>query len=142
MKDKYNWNENPSIILILHILILVFGILNFNYQFLIYSKEKQSQLVEIEISQVKTSIEDLQEGSNFQNSEFFKQKQIRNQGYKKVGEDIIDTSIVEPVLTNFENNRNYIPAPVSQNNSQIDKWMDCLFYGIDRIQENITFCRF
>ena len=111
MKNKLNWKliQNPNLILFCHVIIFALLLLNFRQQFLINNKERQNQILEMEIIQIKANIEDLQKGESFQNSDFFEEKEIKNQGYKKTGEVVIDTSIIEPVLVNSEDKRNYIP---------------------------------
>jgi hypothetical protein len=142
MHNKFNWIENPSLMMVLNILILILVVLNFNYQFLVHVKEKENQLLEIQTNQVITNIEDLKSGINFQNSNLFKEKEIRNQGYKRPGEVMVNTSFVEPVLVSRQGTRNYIPGQEESTGGKTQRWMDCLFYGVGLVDNKVIFCRY
>lgn len=140
--NNLNWFNNSGTTLILHLAILVLAIFNFNYQFLVANIERENQLLEIQTHQIITNIEDLSAGSGFQSNSVFKNREIRNKGYKFAGETVIDTSIIEPILDFSGERRNYIPATVQESENQLQKWLDCLFYGVDKNQEEIIFCRY
>ena len=125
MHNKFNWIENPSLMMVLNILILILVVLNFNYQFLVI-----------------TNIEDLKSGINFQNSNLFKEKEIRNQGYKRPGEVMVNTSFVEPVLVSRQGTRNYMPGQEESTGGKTQRWIDCLFYGVGLVDNKVIFCRY
>jgi hypothetical protein len=140
--NSLKWIENSAINLILHLFILILAILNFNYQFLVTAKEKQNQLLEIQINQNLVQIEDINAGFGISQQNFFKDKEIRNQGYKFLDETIIDTSSIEPVLDGVEERRDYIPVFKKEEGNQFQKWMDCLFYGTGQFNQEIHFCKY
>ncbi len=125
---------------LVHLFIMFLVILNANYVLLIHEREIGNQSLSNQNIQILATIEDYRAGINYRSTDLFRDKNIKNLGFKNKGEVVIDTNFVEPTLTqNFER-KNYIPNTESIFENNLQKWYQCLFVP-PRTEHSANYCR-
>jgi hypothetical protein len=122
-----------------HILLVVLVIFNIQYLFILQVRNKELALDNFKNSRLLLEIEDLRSNENYLKSDIYKQKEIKNAGYAKNGEKVVDFSSLEPDNLNLQiSQKDYIEELPQIKENNIEKWMSCIF-GVGekpRLSEN------
>jgi hypothetical protein len=118
----------PSVRFGVHVLIVV-GVLINVYQLYRIDRIQQDLNKEKNILGILTQENnDARNDKDYFGSYLFKEKYAKDyQGFKIRGEDVIDTSLVEP--DSNSSNTNYKPAEVKKTKSNWEKWWDVFFFS-------------
>jgi hypothetical protein len=135
LKDFLN---NEVVLMLAHLLILVLVILNVQYLFFINYAERETNILIKENLEIQNSLDDLRDQVGYQNTDFYKEKEYRNEGRQKKGEITIDTSAIE---SEINSEGNYIEVLNVKGSNNFQKWMQCFF--AERVWEKsvISVCK-
>ncbi len=121
-----NFFRIPAVKLTVHILIvagLVTNIWQF-YRIWDINKKIESENRQLQILQQQTN--DARNQKDYFSSDLYKEKYSKQDlNFKKKGEEVIDTSLLENV--NDSSGNSYIPSASANNNSNVEKWLIYLF---------------
>ena len=131
-----NLFSKPWFKLLWHV-ILIIGVL-YNGFFLLegWKINKKNILLAENNTSITNSIEELRNQNSYENLESFKDKKIKASGFKKPGEQVIDTSRIDSLIDVDQR-----PSTNSAKPNQT-KWVSCLLGKSDRVfEEVVTSCR-
>lgn len=123
-------NNFPTVIgsfqfkLVAHFLILATIALNTVNLIDIQSCELYNQNLVNSNNQLNRSLEQLDNQQAYKDSELFKEKELKNRNYVLRGEQVVDTSPVEKLITTESSS--YIPKSGNTNQTNIEKWLNSL----------------
>jgi hypothetical protein len=121
-----NFFKIPAVKLAVHILIiagLVANIWQF-YRIWEINQKIESENRQLQILQQQTN--DARNQKDYFSSDLYKEKYSKQDlNFKKKGEEVIDTSLLENV--NDTSGSTYIPTANLDNNSNVQKWLNYLF---------------
>lgn len=129
----------------LHLLLLVLVGFNIQYLFILQTRNKELVQDNLENSRLLLEIDELRSNENYLKSDIYKDKEIKNSGYAKNGERVVDFSNLEPENLNLDiTQKDYIEELPQSKENNLEKWANCLF-GLGETfrsseNEKITFC--
>ena len=130
---------------LVHILLVVLVGFNIQYLFILQTRNKELAQNNLKNSRLLLEIEELRSNENYLKSNIYKDKEIKNSGYAKNGEKVVDFSNLEPENLNLDiTKKDYIEELPKSKENNLEKWAVCIF-GLGENQkpsenQKITFC--
>jgi hypothetical protein len=119
-----NFLSTPIFKLIIHVCLMltVINTIYFTYQSS-YIKESNYRRY-IQLSKTKLEGLNISEQGEYLNSNYFKDKHYKNEGYKLPNEIVVETNLSESIVP--EGRQEYLPGNEVGSISNLDKWLYCL----------------
>jgi len=140
MSKKTSFFQKPQFILGFHlVLLIIFGV-NLLYVFFNFQAQKKIEFLDRKNQELENQIQDTTERDGLYESDHYQEKFIKDQGYVKKGEVVIDTSEIERSIDNPDQKKDYIPQIKNTTDNNLQKWANC-FFGEIEYNLDATFCR-
>jgi len=127
MNNLSTFFQIPLIRFAVHLIIIVGFTLNMVQFYRVWQ-------VNVAIEQQKTTLEiwnDLTTHEAYLRSNLYAEKYSKDKNYRKIGEEVIDTSSIEEIYRPSQEEIIYAPASLVNQKSNLEKWWEC-FFGNNR----------
>ncbi len=108
--------------LFVHIILAIILVLNVSNLLDIKNCENLNLSLISENNQLQRNIMQVNNQQAYQNSDLYKNKEIKSRNYIFSGEQVIDLSSYEKII--ISDNSNYIPESNNKNKSNFEKWFN------------------
>lgn len=134
MDSLRNFFQIPLVKFGVHLFLMMGIMLNIYNFYNIFRLENVFENEQKSLALITRENTDAKNQRDYFSSDLYKEKYAKEQNFRKKGEEVIDTSILETVETK---NPNYIPEVKTDTSSNIDKWWKC-FFGENTIDGTST----
>ena len=125
---------------IIQVLICIVVLMNIYFMYYQWNTERVTVNKTQILKKLKNSNNVIVDQSEYYQTDQYKDKVYKEQGYAKNGEQVFSLTSTETPLD--EDETTYTPTLSFETKSNIDKWFDCLFLGGDRLDSKVYFnCR-
>jgi hypothetical protein len=116
--------SKPIVIFAVHTILMLGLFVNIFQLYRLDKIQKEVSTMEFNLDTLRQEKESSAGKKDYYNSEIFKEKYAKEENFKKRGEEVIDTSLVEG--ENTENN-SYVPVDLESGKSNPILWWEFLF---------------
>ncbi len=133
MNSLQRFFQIPSVKFTVHLLLVGGFLANIYNIYNLYRIQAQANAESLVFQKLIQENNESKNEKDYYNSALYQEKYAKEINYKKKGEEVLDTSLLETV---DNQNPNYIPEKKKQEFNNIQRWQMC-FFGSTIKQENV-----